>query len=115
MVGANALGLVNRGFKTYVSPSMGNSLQETKCESCGMCISTCPTGAITENVLFKPGPVKTASNESVCNYCSVGCTLEIHSKQRFVTGVSGKKGIVNADGNICRFHRFGYNVMNDLS
>ena len=115
VVGANALGLVNRGFKTYVSPSMGNSLQETKCESCGMCISTCPTGAITENVLFKPGPVKTASNESVCNYCSVGCSLEIHSKQRFVTGVSGKKGIVNADGNICRFPRFGYNVMNDLS
>ena len=44
VVGANALGLVNRGFKTYVAPSLGDSLTETNCESCGLCISTCPTG-----------------------------------------------------------------------
>ena len=46
VVGANALGLVNRGFETYVAPSMGTSLLDTTCESCGMCISTCPTAAI---------------------------------------------------------------------
>ena len=65
VVGANALGLINRGFDTFVAPSMGDALQDTFCESCGMCISTCPTGAITENVIFKPGPVKT---EEARNY-----------------------------------------------
>jgi len=64
VVGANALGLVNRGFVTYVAPSMGNSLLDTSCESCGLCLSTCPTGALFENVEFKPGPVKLEAVEN---------------------------------------------------
>jgi formate dehydrogenase major subunit len=68
VVGANALGLINRGFDTFVAPSMELPLQETTCESCGMCISTCPTGAIIENTPFKPGPVKTEAIETICNF-----------------------------------------------
>ncbi|PLX22347.1 MAG: hypothetical protein C0597_02660, partial [Marinilabiliales bacterium] len=113
VVGANALGLVNRGFDTFVAPSMGNSLVETDCESCGMCISTCPTGAITENVNFKPGPVKLDAVNSLCHYCSVGCEVEYHHKSEFVWKVEGHEGLVNKDSNICRYSRFGYPVMND--
>jgi formate dehydrogenase major subunit len=113
VVGANALGLVNRGFETYVAPSMGSSLTETNCESCGMCISTCPTGAITENVPFKAGPLETQSFRSICNYCSVGCEVEYHHKSGFVTKVTGASGLVNKDGNICKLPRFGYKYLND--
>ncbi|MEI6885157.1 MAG: molybdopterin-dependent oxidoreductase [Bacteroidota bacterium] len=115
VVGANALGLINRGFDTYVAPALGDALQDTHCESCGMCISTCPTGAITENVIFKPGPVKTETHESVCTYCSVGCAVDLQNVKEFTFGVSGRKGIVNTDGNICRYARFGYNYMNSSS
>ena len=115
VVGANALGLINRGFDTYVAPSMGDALQDTQCESCGMCISTCPTGAITENVTFKPGPVKTTDVESICPYCSVGCSINLHMVNGFTFGVSGRKGLVNTDGNICRYPKFGYNYLNDSS
>jgi formate dehydrogenase major subunit len=115
VVGANALGLINRGFNTFVAPSMGDSLLETKCESCGMCISTCPTGAITENVLFKPGPVRTEPVDTICNYCGVGCSVTLNHKNGFVMGVSTKEGLVNKDGNICRFPKFGYAYMNDVS
>jgi formate dehydrogenase major subunit len=113
VVNANALGLVNRGFDTFVSPSGQVSLPETECESCGMCISTCPTGAITENVMFKPGPVKTEIFKTICIYCSVGCELIVHQKGSFVMKVTGSEGLVNSDGNICRFAKFGYNYMND--
>ncbi|MBN2173649.1 MAG: molybdopterin-dependent oxidoreductase, partial [Bacteroidales bacterium] len=115
VVGANALGLVNRGFDTYVAPSMGDKLQDTFCESCGLCISTCPTGAITENVLFKPGPVKLEKVETVCNYCSIGCKVELNHKNGFVMNVTGAEGLVNKDGNLCRFPKFGYNYINDVS
>jgi formate dehydrogenase major subunit len=113
VVGASALGLVNRGFETYVAPSMDGSLAETDCESCGMCIDTCPTGAITENVVFKPAPVKTESVSTICPYCSVGCEIELHHKSGFFSRATGKKGLVNKDGSICRFAKFGYSYLND--
>ncbi|MCK4663344.1 MAG: molybdopterin-dependent oxidoreductase [Bacteroidales bacterium] len=113
VVGANALGLINRGFDTYVAPSMGDSLTETTCESCGLCISACPTGAITENFIFKPGPVKLEKIETICNYCSVGCKITIHHKNNFVMKVTGSNGFINKDGNICKYAKFGYLYLND--
>jgi len=113
VVGASALGLINRGFKTYVAPAMGDALQDTTCESCGMCISACPTGAITENVSFKPGPVKLDTFDTLCNYCSVGCEITLHHKNGFVMKVTGKNGQINRTGNLCRFPKFGYLNYND--
>ena len=115
VVGANALGLINRGFDTFVAPSMGNALQDTTCESCGLCISTCPTGAITENVPFKPGPVSLQPVETICNYCSVGCNIMLHHKNGFVMRVTGTEGEINKDGNLCRYAKFGYHYINDRS
>ena len=113
VVGADALGLVNRGFDTFVAPSMGEALQDTTCESCGLCISTCPTGAISENVPFKPGPVRLESAETICNYCSVGCAVNLEHKNGFVMRTTGAAGQVNSDGNLCRYPKFGYHYLND--
>lgn len=115
VVGANALGLVNRGYETYVAPSFGNSLSDTPCESCGLCISTCPTGAITENVIFKPGPVKLNQAETICNYCSIGCDISLNYKKDFVMKVTGNEGLINNDGNLCKYPKFGYHYLNDVS
>ena len=113
IVGANALGLVERGFDTYVAPAGGVSLVDTDCESCGMCVSVCPTGALTVNTSFKPGPIKTETATTICNYCSVGCTIEIQHKDGFVYGVDDSKGLINKDGSICGKPRFGFDYMND--
>lgn len=113
VVNANALGLVNRGFETFVAPSMRTSLTETDCESCGMCISTCPTAAISENFNFKPGPFVLDSFDTICNYCSIGCEVTYQHKNDFFVKATGKEGLINKDGNICRFGKFGYRYLNE--
>lgn len=115
VVNANALGLVNRGFETYVAPSGRNELSATHCESCGMCVTTCPTGAITENVPFKPGPVKLESIDTICNYCSTGCEISLQHNNGFFMKTIGKGGVINKDTNICRYAKFGYKYLNDSS
>lgn len=112
IVGANALGLVNRGFESYVAPAMGMSLSETNCESCGMCIDICPTGALNENVPFKPGPVIYEKHKTICNICSLGCEINLKMKNSFVSGVEGATGLINREAGICKYAKFGYNYIN---
>ena len=45
--GLSVFGFVERGFETRVEPTLGMPLSETSCDSCGLCVSTCPTGALT--------------------------------------------------------------------
>lgn len=112
VVGANALTLIKRGFETYVAPAIGNNLAETTCESCGLCLSACPTGALTENVPFKPGPVELDTFDTICTYCSVGCKLTFHHRAGYIMKVTGAEGMVNSDGNLCMYGKFGYRIFN---
>ena len=46
--GIGAIGAVNRGFKTMISPVFEKSLAKVPCVNCGQCINACPTGALYE-------------------------------------------------------------------
>ena len=49
----HAVGLMGRGFKTDISPAFALPLDQTKCNNCGLCVSLCPTGALTEKAALK--------------------------------------------------------------
>ncbi len=112
VVGASALGLVNRGFKSYVAPSMGLPLQQTSCESCGLCITTCPTGAIAENYDFKPGPYKLEAIEAVDIFGSEGYELNLLHYRGLFYGAQARKAEINRVGLINRKAFFGYKHLN---
>jgi formate dehydrogenase major subunit len=112
IVGVAAYGFINRGFNTVVKPALGGSLLETECVSCGLCVSTCPTGAIAAKIpLAKPGPWATATNPTVCHYCGVGCRLNYDTFGDSLVKTSRYQQDCPTDGNHCRKGRFGHNYV----
>jgi formate dehydrogenase major subunit len=109
VVGVAAYGFVNRGFDTVVKPTLGGSLLETDCVTCGLCIGTCPAGAIVERIsLAKPGPWVTVPSPTVCHYCGVGCRLNYNTFGDTLVKVSHSEEALATRGYHCRKGRFGY-------
>ncbi len=114
VVGVSAYGFVNRGFATVVQPALGGSLLETDCVSCGLCIGTCPTGAIAAvSHLDKPGPWKSESVPTVCHYCGVGCRLNFEYYGETLLGAARAEDSAVTCGNYCRKGRFGFHWVQD--
>lgn len=112
LVGVAAYGFINRGFSTVVKPALGGSLLDTDCVSCGLCIATCPTGAIAEIVqLAKPGPWPTVKTPTVCTFCGVGCALDADTYGDTLVKMSRHDDGGATAGNHCRKGRFGYGLV----
>ncbi|MFA7056402.1 MAG: FAD-dependent oxidoreductase [Candidatus Cloacimonadales bacterium] len=76
--GAGVLGYINRGFKTFIAPEFGESLNNTTCESCGKCIAVCPTGAlVSKNINYKLHPLENRKVIQSCGMCGTGCDILI--------------------------------------
>lgn len=104
VMGRTALGLVDRGFATVVSPPFGESLEKTDCVSCGQCVTLCPTGALIEKTQMKKYvPVAEQFTASTCSFCSVGCAMDVANIGDSVTRVLP----AGEDGLLCVGGRFG--------
>lgn len=112
IVGVEALGLVNRGFDAYVSPSLDLPLEKTTCVACGQCVAVCPTGALVENMPFaKPAPWELKTTTTICGYCGVGCSVQVETVGGKIARIVPAKGPVN-DGILCKKGRFGFEYAN---
>lgn len=104
VAGKTALGLVGRGFETYVAPAFNLPLDKTSCNNCGLCVRLCPTGALTERSGFKKQvPVEETSEDVLCTLCDRGCTVTVvKSGGRTIRVVPADEGSRN-----CVFGRDG--------
>ena len=100
------------GFETQVNTPFGESLKDTPCEFCGLCISTCPVGALTEAQSKGTSRVWEAKRTlTICPYCGTGCTLDLHVKGDQIIKVKSPKDGLNK-GNLCVKGKFGYDFVN---
>jgi len=108
----NAITLAWRGSETTISTAGERGLLDTSCELCGGCIDTCPTGALIEKKAPAPLPDDAATVRTTCNFCGVGCQIDLHVAEGRVAKVtSPPPGETVNDGNLCVKGRFAYDFI----
>jgi formate dehydrogenase alpha subunit len=111
---AEALTFKGRALNVEVSTGFDLPLHESSCELCGLCISTCPTGALWERGAKGQGRAKDLEVvRTTCTYCGVGCRLDlnVNPETNRIVRVTGETGCVPNDGNTCVKGRFGFNFV----
>ncbi len=112
VLGIGALGLVDRGFDSMVSPAFDLPLTETGCISCGQCISVCPTGALQESLTMgvKSIPLPIENNETLCDKCGVGCHVDVNTKAGKIVRITSLRDSEIDHGQLCVRGRFGHKI-----
>jgi formate dehydrogenase major subunit len=109
--GAEALGFFRRGFDTQMKPGLDRPLAATACESCGQCVSTCPTAALSTVIdLPKPGPWAGHATRSTCTFCGTGCPVVLHTVGGALDRVEPVPTSIDGHTNLCVRGRFGFGV-----
>jgi len=105
----SAITLVGRGAHTTIGTADQQGLLDSSCELCGGCIAVCPTGAMTEKPSVGHDYRKAEMVRSTCNFCGVGCQLDLHVEDGEIVRVSSPPpGTTVNDGNLCVKGRFSY-------
>ncbi len=103
----SAITLAGRGAGTTIATADDRDLLDTTCELCGGCIAVCPTGAMTERAALGSDYRQETVVRSTCNFCGVGCQLNLHVNDNKVVRVtSPEPGTTLNDGNLCVKGRF---------
>ncbi|GIV66173.1 MAG: molybdopterin-dependent oxidoreductase [Chloroflexota bacterium] len=107
LVGANTLGVEERGAKTFVIADLNVPLGESSCVSCGMCIQVCPTGALIDRRSAYRGQNTTVDhNLTLCVGCSVGCGVDILTRDQQLIRIDGNWDAPVNQGVTCKVGRF---------
>ncbi len=107
LVGANTLGVEERGAKTFVIADLNVPLGESSCVSCGMCVQVCPTGALIDRRSAYRGQNTTVDHhQTICAGCSVGCGVDVLTRDQQLIRIDGNWDAPVNQGVTCKVGRF---------
>jgi predicted molibdopterin-dependent oxidoreductase YjgC len=109
-----AIAVAGRGFDTRISTESDRPLPDSACVYCGNCIGVCPTGALMFVSEFDRRQAgtwdesKQSVTATICPYCGVGCTLELHVQDNAIVRVTSPLDHDVTRGHLCIKGRFGW-------
>ena len=94
--GRDVLSIAGRGFDAHISTCYDIARTDPTCESCGNCVSACPTGALSSYDQKKNyRSFEVTSTRTTCPHCAVGCQYDLLVKNGKIVGVDPAKGPSN--------------------
>ncbi|MCL2825958.1 MAG: formate dehydrogenase subunit alpha [Eggerthellaceae bacterium] len=105
--GRDVISKANRGFATKMTPAFGLPWNESICESCGNCVSNCPTGALSSKdnkTSYRAWEVTKV--RTTCPCCGTGCQMDLLVKDNKIVGCDPAYGPANR-GLLCVKGKFG--------
>jgi predicted molibdopterin-dependent oxidoreductase YjgC len=109
-----AIAVAGRGFDAHISTEFDVPLPDSACVYCGNCIGVCPTGALmfsSEHDMRQAGTWDESQQtvtDTICPYCGVGCTLELHVQDNEIVKVTSPLDHSVTNGHLCVKGRFGW-------
>jgi NADH-quinone oxidoreductase subunit G len=112
-MGNRVLGILNRGYKAYISPFNGDFI-ESGCEHCGSCIDVCPVGSLLDRAFkYKDRPWRMTKTWTTCSFCGSGCRVEIDTYHGRIKRAVGRIGVNEGHnrGYLCVRGKWGWDVV----
>ncbi len=112
-----AIAVAGRGFDAHIATEFEVPLTDSACVYCGNCIGACPTGALmfkSEHDMRAAGTwddAKQTVTETICSYCGVGCSLELHVQDNEIVKVTSPLDHSVTRGHLCIKGRFGFSYL----
>lgn len=82
-----AIDYTDRGFESRPATLHDLPLEKSPCNFCGICVSVCPTGALSER--SRPSSLSAGhATRSTCTLCGTGCSILLEHTADRIVGVS---------------------------
>ena len=105
-----AIDVLGTGTEARIGTFMDRPLVESVCTTCGSCLASCPTGAITAKADV-PTPVRTVT--TTCPYCGVGCGIKARiDPNDQIIEILDDPDNQSSLGMLCVKGRFGFSFVN---
>jgi formate dehydrogenase alpha subunit len=108
--GVTAIDYAYRGSDLKPATFQDKGLAESACESCGLCVSMCPVGALSDKTTRNQGK-ETNKVRTICPYCGCGCSIYLSLRDQEIIGVSPcPENSVN-EVSLCVKGRYGFDFI----
>lgn len=97
----------NRGPELMVCADLDFPFNQSTCVSCGTCLQVCPTGALADKYSAYVGREEVLERKrTVCTFCSVGCSIDVLSRDGMPVRIEGVWKEGPSEGVLCVKGRF---------